>query len=73
MVEKRPRGRPPTGVHHKRLTISLDDWLVASTDAEAARRGLTRSDLIRVALAELLQRANEDIARQVGKKKKPRK
>lgn len=52
--KKRSRGRPPTGI--RPISLRLSEVETARVDAWAERRGLSRSDAIRVMIAEALGR-----------------
>ena len=50
------RARRP-GLQPKRVNVDFPQWMVAKLDAEARRRGVTRQALIKMWLAERLDRA----------------
>ncbi len=43
---------------HKRVNVDFPAWMVKSLDKEAKRLGVTRQSIIKVWLAERLERAN---------------
>ena len=45
------------GLEPKRVNVDFPQWMVARLDAEAKRRGVTRQALIKMWLAERLDRA----------------
>jgi hypothetical protein len=45
------------GQEAKRVNVDFPQWMVAKLDAEAKRRGVTRQALIKMWLAEKLDRA----------------
>jgi hypothetical protein len=45
------------GLEAKRVNVDFPQWMVARLDAEAKRRGITRQALIKMWLAEKLDRA----------------
>lgn len=45
------------GLAPKRVNVDFPQWMVARLDAEARRRGVTRQALIKMWLAERLDRA----------------
>jgi len=45
------------GLEAKRVNVDFPQWMVARLDAEAKRRGVTRQALIKMWLAEKLDRA----------------
>ena len=45
------------GLESKRVNVDFPQWMVARLDAEAKRRGVTRQALIKMWLAERLDRA----------------
>ena len=45
------------GQEPKRVNVDFPQWMVARLDAEAKRRGVTRQALIKIWLAERLDRA----------------
>jgi hypothetical protein len=45
------------GLEPKRVNVDFPQWMVARLDAEAKRRGVTRQALIKIWLAERLDRA----------------
>ena len=51
---------------NKRVTVLLPKDLVDEVDGFAKRHGLKRSDVVRVALAEFLDRSAKEGARQGG-------
>ena len=51
-----PSARRP-GLEPKRVNVDFPQWMVARLDAEAKRRGVTRQALIKMWLAEKLDRA----------------
>lgn len=51
----------------KTITVKLPDHLNASLDAEAAARGVPKSEVVRAALQQVLPRAREAAARKVAK------
>jgi hypothetical protein len=50
----RRRGRPRTGEGAEPVTLTIERGLLRRTDAFAARTGLTRSQLVAMALTQLL-------------------
>jgi Ribbon-helix-helix protein, copG family len=53
--QKRPPGRPPTGVRPM-VGFRLSEDEIARVDAWAARRGMDRSDALRAMITEALDR-----------------
>ena len=49
-------GRRP-GLETKRVNVDFPQWMVAKLDAEAKRRGVTRQALIKMWLADRMDRA----------------
>jgi hypothetical protein len=47
---KRPNQKP------RRVNVDFPEWMIASLDKEAARLGVTRQSIIKVWLAERLER-----------------
>ncbi len=45
----------------KRVNVDFPVWMLASLDREARRLGVTRQSIIKVWLAERLERANSDV------------
>ncbi len=55
------RARRP-GEESRRVNVDFPAWMIAQLDREATRRGVTRQSLIKVWIAEKLDRGNHPAA-----------
>ena len=55
------RTRRP-GEEHRRVNVDFPVWMIAALDREATRRGVTRQSLIKVWIAEKLDRGKHPAA-----------
>ena len=55
------RARRP-GEEHRRVNVDFPSWMIAELDREATRLGVTRQSLIKVWIAEKLDRGDHTAA-----------